>query len=225
MIRIIETDGPGVSAVQIPLLNLVYVRNARIPDILTPGENPNAALLRNGYDCFKDVDIAMVRRLGVLDDRVLVVLGVRRSVITAMEMIIVVLDPMVRKRMILQLPARNAVAIREGRDEERINSRTLLENVDDLLSSLIQERDGANLDSDHRLGPKLLRRRSLGALHLESSCSGGRSRQEVAAIQVEWHSFVFIAFPRKRFQIVLKGEFQRELQDAIRVQGTRDYAR
>src|ERR1700722_13058243 len=126
MVRVVEADGAGIPSVQIFFLDLIDIGYARVPDILAPGVNLNAAFFGYGNHHIENIYIAVVRRFRVFDDGVLVILRVRRCVVTTVEALVDALNSMVRKRMALKWAAGNAVSIGESRQEERVDTRLLL---------------------------------------------------------------------------------------------------
>src|SRR2546430_9592355 len=77
-------------------------------------------------------------------------LRVRRREVAAAEGVVVLLPAVVRQRLAPRLAARDAAAIRERRDEQRVDSRPLLEAVEHPVRAFVHERHGPHLDADHR---------------------------------------------------------------------------
>ena len=124
MVRVVEADRTGIPAVQIFFLDLIDIGYGRVPDILAPGVNLNAAFFGCGNHHFENIYIAVVRRFRVFDDGVLVILRVRRCVVTTVETLVDALNAMVRERMALKLAAGNTVSIGESRQEIGLPSPT-----------------------------------------------------------------------------------------------------
>ena len=74
-----------------------------------------------------------------LERGVFVVLRMRRGKIAAMEIQVVFLLAVVGQRLARHLPARNASAISEHRQEERVDVGALLEDVQNLLHAFVQK--------------------------------------------------------------------------------------
>ena len=91
----------------------------------------------------------MVWRPGLFENRILVKLWMRRGVVTAVEIHLVLLFAVVGQRLVGDLPTGNASTISERRQENRIDSPALLQNIKHPVRSFIDERDGAGLDADH----------------------------------------------------------------------------
>ena len=70
---------------QVHLGDLLHARHVRTEHIFHRAEEFHAALLRLGQDGGHDVQLAVVRRAGLLEHRVAIELGVRGGVIAAVE--------------------------------------------------------------------------------------------------------------------------------------------
>jgi hypothetical protein len=55
------------------------------------------------------------------------------------EALIKALNAMVWERMALKLATGNTVSVGESRQEERVDTRLLLQNIEDFLGSFVQE--------------------------------------------------------------------------------------
>src|SRR5207253_1453313 len=108
----------------------------------------NASLLSGRNYEIEDIETAVVRRLEVLEDRVFVELRVRRRVIAAVEVVVVILDAVIGKWIGTQLAADYAVTVGEGGEEQGVDIRPFLEDIEHLLHAFIEERDGADLNAD-----------------------------------------------------------------------------
>ena len=148
MIGVVETDRARIPAVEVLLLNLVYVGHARIPHILAPGEYLYAPLLSYGYHHFEDVEVAVIGRLGVPDDCVLIELRMRRGIVAAMESLVVSLHAVIWKGVAFELPARDAVSICEGGQKERVDIRFLLQDIEYFFGALVQKGNRPDLNAD-----------------------------------------------------------------------------
>jgi hypothetical protein len=62
-VRIIETNGPGVPAIKILLLDLFDIADGRIPSVFTPGVDLDAALLGNGNYRFENIEVTVIGAL------------------------------------------------------------------------------------------------------------------------------------------------------------------
>ena len=68
-----------------------------------------------------------------------VILRMNRAVITAVEIDVVLLFPVVGKRLARDLAPGDASAIGEGGEKDRIDSGPFLENVEDAIRALVNE--------------------------------------------------------------------------------------
>src|SRR5690348_17613142 len=74
MIGIVEANRAGIAAIEVVFLNFLDVRHIGAPHVLAPGVDLYAVFLGLRNYLFKNVDIAVIGRLNIFDDRVLVVL-------------------------------------------------------------------------------------------------------------------------------------------------------
>src|SRR5205823_4171767 len=117
--------------------------------VLARAEDLDPSLLRRGQDLLDDVQVAVIGRAGVLEDRVAVVPRVRTSVVPAVkEGLIGGLYAVVRERLARDLAAGQATPVGERRQVDRVDPTTLLEGVEHLLDPFVDERDGTHLDAD-----------------------------------------------------------------------------
>ena len=93
-----------------------------------------------------------------LESGIPVILRMRRGKIPAVKIQVVFLLAVIGQRLARHLTSRDAPAIGEDSEEERIDGSALLEDVENLLDPLIQKRNGSHLDPDHFLIRRRLRR-------------------------------------------------------------------
>src|SRR5882757_9811172 len=73
----------------------------------------------------------------------------RRGEISAVEVEVVFLLTVIGKRLAGNLPASDAAAVREDGEEERVDVAALLQDVEDLLGTFVDEGNCADLNADH----------------------------------------------------------------------------
>src|SRR5689334_20986710 len=91
----------------------------------------------------------MIGGARLFEDGVLVELWVGRRVVAAVEdFVVVFLDAMVGQGLAGDLPAGDASAVGERGEEDGVGAAALLDDVEDLVDSFIDEGNGADLDAD-----------------------------------------------------------------------------
>ena len=105
-----------------------------------------------GQNFGKDIQIAVIGRASFLEDSILVELRVRRGEITTVEFEVVFLLSMIRKRLARNLPPSDAATVGENSEEQRIHTSALLQIVQDLFGTFVDERNGSHLNADHCFG-------------------------------------------------------------------------
>ena len=105
-----------------------------------------------GQNFGEDIQIAVIGRASFLEDSILVELRVRRGEITTVEVEVVFLLAMIGKRLARNLPPSDAATVSENSEEQRIHTSALLQIVQDLFGTFVDERNGSHLNADHCFG-------------------------------------------------------------------------
>src|SRR5690348_13195799 len=104
----------------------------------------------------------MIGGLDLFQGSVPIILLVRAGKIAAVEFRIVFLLAMIRQRLTGNLPAGNAAAISETRDEQGVNAGILLKPIQSWLNTFVDKRYGSHLDTDCSAGDLLPLRKTRG---------------------------------------------------------------
>ncbi len=91
----------------------------------------------------------MVGRTSVLEDRVLVVLGMRGGEVPAVKIEIVLLLAVIGQRLARNLSSGDTATVGEYRKKQRIHAGTFLKHIQDFLGTFIHKRNCSDLDADH----------------------------------------------------------------------------
>ena len=94
----------------------------------------------------------MIGRASFLEDGIFVELRLRRGEITTVEVEVVFLLAMIGKRLARNLPPSDAATVSENSEEQRIHTSTLLQIVQDLFGTFVNEGNSSQLNADHCLG-------------------------------------------------------------------------
>ena len=149
VVGIVDAKRLGIPPVEVSLLNFLDVRQVGAKHVLKPADDFHAALLRRGEHFGQDIQVAVIGCARVLDDRVLVVLGMRRGEVAAVKIEIVFLLPMIGQRLARNLPSRNTATIGEYRKKQRIHAGAFLKHIENFLGAFIHKRNCSDLDADH----------------------------------------------------------------------------
>jgi len=150
--RIIDTQRFGMSPVKVTLLQLLNVGKVGAENVFQPADHFHAAVSGGGQNFGEDIQIAVIGRASFLEDSILVELRVRRGEITTVEFEVVFLLSMIRKRLARNLPPSDAATVGENSEEQRIHTSALLQIVQDLFGTFVDERNGSHLNADHCFG-------------------------------------------------------------------------
>jgi hypothetical protein len=99
VVWIVDAERLGIPPIQISLLQFLDVRQVGAKHVLKPADDLHAALLSRREHFGQDIQVAMVGRTSVFQNRVPVVLGMRSSKIPAMKTEIVFLLAVVGQRL------------------------------------------------------------------------------------------------------------------------------
>ena len=102
----------------------------------------------------QDIEIAVVGGSRVLEDCVLVVLGMRRGEISAVKIEIVLLLAMIGQRLARNLSSGDTSTVGEYRKKQGIHAGTFVKHIEDFLGTFIHKRNCSDLDADHFRGDK-----------------------------------------------------------------------
>ena len=91
----------------------------------------------------------MIGRARFFEHRVLVVLRMRRSEISAMEIQVVFLLAVIRQGLSGNLPSGDSSSVGEYRKKQRIHAPALLKHIQHFLGAFIDERDCPHLNANH----------------------------------------------------------------------------
>ncbi len=149
VVGIVDAQRLGIPSVEIALLHFFDIRQVRAKYILQPADYFHAALLSRRKHFGQNVEFAMVGCASVLEDRVLVVLGMRVGKVAAVKIEIVFLLPVIGQRLPRDLPSGNPSAVGEYRKKQGVHATPFLEHIQDFLGSFIHEGNGSHLDADH----------------------------------------------------------------------------
>ena len=139
VVRIIHAQRVGIASVQIALLNFLDVRQVGAEDVFEPADHFHATLFGGRQHFGQDVQIAVVRGARVFEDRVLVVLRMRRGEVAAVKIEIVFLLAVIGQRLSGNLPSGDAATVGEHGKKQRIHAGTFLEGVENFLGAFIDE--------------------------------------------------------------------------------------
>ena len=148
VVRIVHAQRLRIPSIQIPLLQFLDVRQVGAKYVLQPADHLHPALLRRRQHFGQNVQVAMVGRAGVFENRILVVLRMRRGEVPAVKVEIVFLLAMIRQRLARNLPSRNSSSVGEHCKEQGIHASTLLKLIQHLLGAFIHERNCSHLDAN-----------------------------------------------------------------------------
>src|ERR1017187_10075042 len=95
----------------------------------------------------------MIRSLRIREDRVRIELRMWRGKGAAVK-IVILLFPMVGQRSAFRLPAARSSVISKRGEKKSVHLAALLKDVQYLVHAFIDERDGADLNSNHLLGSR-----------------------------------------------------------------------
>ncbi len=149
VVWIIDAQRFHIPAVQIPFLNFLDVRQIGAEHVLHPADDLHAALFSRREHFGQNIEVAVVGSVSGLDDRVLVVLGMRRGEIAAMIVEIVLLLAVIGQRLPWNLPSGDASTVGEYRKKQRIHAGPFLKDVQHFLGAFIHKRNRSDLDADH----------------------------------------------------------------------------
>ena len=102
----------------------------------------------------------MVGRARVLENRVLVVLGMRRGEIPAVKIEIVFLLAVIGQRLARNLSSGNTSTVSEYRKKQGIHAGAFLKHIEHFLRAFIHKRNCSDLDADHFGGDSSMSRES-----------------------------------------------------------------
>ena len=149
VVGIVDAQRLGIPPVQIPLLHFLDVRQVGAKHVLKPADDFHAALLGRREHFGQDVQVAVVGRARVLENRVLVVLGMRRGEVSAVKIEIVFLLAVIGQRLARNLPSGDTATVGEYRKKQRIHAGAFLKHIEDFLGAFIHKRNCSDLDADH----------------------------------------------------------------------------
>ena len=149
VVRIIDAQRLHIPPVQISLLDFLDVRQVGTEHVLHPADDFQAALFRGREHFRQDIQVAVVGRMSGLDDRVLVVLGMRGGKVAAVIIEIVLLLAVIGQRVPWNLPSGDASTVGEYRKKQRIHAGAFLKHIQHFLGAFIHKRNRSHLDADH----------------------------------------------------------------------------
>ena len=91
----------------------------------------------------------MIGRPGLLQNRIFVVVGMRRGEVSTVKVQVVLLLAMVGQRLTGNLASRNSAAVGEHCEKQGIYRATFLKHIQHLFRSFIHKGNRAHLDADH----------------------------------------------------------------------------
>ena len=91
----------------------------------------------------------MVGRMSGFDDRVLVILRMRRGEIPAMIVEVVFLLAVIGEWVSRNLPSGDTAAVGEDCKKQGVHAGAFLKDIQHLLGAFIEERNRSDLDADH----------------------------------------------------------------------------
>ena len=91
----------------------------------------------------------MVGGTCLFEDRVFVVMRMRRGEVAAVKIEIVFLPAVIGQRLARNLSSSNTSTVGEYRKEQGIYTGTFLKHIKDLLGTFIHKRNCSDLDADH----------------------------------------------------------------------------
>ena len=149
VVRIVDAQCLGIPSVQISLLNFLDVRQVGAKHILHPADDLHAAFFGGRQHFGQNVQVAVVGRASVFENRVLVVLGMRGSEVPAMKIEIVLLLAVIGQRLARNLSSGDTATIGEYRKKKGIHAGTFLKHIQDFFGAFIDKRHCADLNADH----------------------------------------------------------------------------
>src|SRR5579871_6543498 len=152
IVGVVEAQRGGAIAVQVALLKFFDIRNVVAKNVLVPTDDPHASLTRRGDHAFQHIEVAVIGRAKILEHGVLVILRMNARVVSAVIAGVVFLLAVIGQRLAGNLASRDAAAIRERRDEQRVDAAESLKVVEHRLDSFVDKGNGADLNAEHLLG-------------------------------------------------------------------------
>ena len=149
VVRIVDAQRLRIPPVQIPLLHLLDVRQVGAKHVLKPADDFHAALLGGREHLGENIQVAVVGRARVLENRVLVVLRMRGGEVPAVEIEIVLLLAVIGQRLARNLPSRNPATVGEYSKKQGIHAAAFLKHIQNFLGAFIHKRNCSHLDADH----------------------------------------------------------------------------
>ena len=149
VVGIVDAQRLGIPPVQISLLHFLDVRQVGAKHVLKPADDFHAALFGGREHFGQDVQVAVVGRASVLENRVLVVLRMRRGEVSAVKIEVVLLLAVIGQRLARNLSSGDAATVGEYRKKQRIHAGAFLKHIEDFLGAFIHKRNCSHLDADH----------------------------------------------------------------------------
>src|SRR5580698_9718103 len=159
-LRIVETRIAPQPAIHIDLAHLLEVRHQpRVIRLLKQRVRLHSLGLRLRNQIRKNVKLPQLRRANIFDDRTLVELRMNLRITTAVNPVIL-LHPMIGKRLTAHLSPRKPRAVGEHGRHHYVDTALLPQRVETLIHTLIHKRPRTNLDRHKPLPRRRKRRRS-----------------------------------------------------------------
>src|SRR5262245_38121421 len=151
-VRMKQAKGVASVALQVDFSDFLHAGDVGAEYVLDRTKQFQTAFPCRRENGGNDVELAVVRRAGLLQRGILIELRVRRGVVTAVKGLLVGLGfSVVGERLPWNLSPRQPATVVQSREDNRIDPPALLQDVQDLFNAFVCKRNRADLYPNHLL--------------------------------------------------------------------------